>query len=152
MGFSGAVQRWEWQLRVLVLASGFLQFFLFFAGILRKRCIPSCLRFLIWLAYLSSDAVAIYALATLFNREKTQEWVSTHQRSARLQVLWAPILLTHLGGQDGISAYNIEDNELWRRHVVTVVSQVSARIEILVSIYVGVIHFTFSSTVSTLRG
>jgi hypothetical protein len=140
-----------WQLRVLVLASGFLQFFLFFAGILRKRCIPSWLRFLICLAYLSSDAVAIYAQATL-NREKTQEWVSTHQSSARLQVLWAPILLIHLGGQDGISAYNIEDNELWRRHVVTMVSQVSARIEILVSIYVGVIHFTFNSTVSTLRG
>jgi len=30
MGFSGAVQWWEeWQLRVLVLASLFLQFFLF---------------------------------------------------------------------------------------------------------------------------
>ena len=41
-------------------------------------------------------------------------------------MLWAPILLVHLGGQDGITAYNIEDNELWKRHVVTAVSQVSA--------------------------
>jgi hypothetical protein len=109
MGFSEAVQWWEeWQLRILVLTSLFLQCFLGFAGILRKRCIPSWLRFLIWLAYLSSDAVAIYALATLFNRRRTQEWVSSHQRSARLQVLWAPILLIHLGGQNGITAYNIE--------------------------------------------
>jgi methanogenic corrinoid protein MtbC1 len=83
---------------------------------------------------------AIYALATLFNRPKRQEWVSTHQSSARVQVLWAPILLIHLGGQDGIIAYNIEENELWRRHVLTAVSQVSARIEIY-SIYM-----TFSST------
>ena len=114
----------EWQLRILVLTSLFLQCFLFFAGILRKRCIPSWLRFLIWLAYLSSDAVAIYGLATLFNRQRTQEWVSTHESSARLQLLWAPILLIHLGGQNGITAYNIEDNELWRRHVLTAVSQV----------------------------
>jgi len=83
MGFSGAVLWWEeWQLHVLVLMSLFLQCFLFFAGVLRKRCIPSWLRFLIWLAYLGSDAVAIYALAILFNSTKKQEWaVSTHHRS-----------------------------------------------------------------------
>ena len=119
MGFSEAVRWWqEWQLRILVLTSLFLRCFLYFAGILRKRCIPSWLRFLIWLAYLSSDAVAIYGLATLFNRQKTQE-----TGSAGLQVLWAPFLLMHLGGQYGITAYNIEDNELWRRHVLTAVSQ-----------------------------
>ena len=39
--------------------------------------------------------------------------------------LWAPILLVHLGGQDCIAAYNIEDNELWKRHVLTAMSQVS---------------------------
>jgi hypothetical protein len=39
--FSGAVQWWEeWQLRVLALASLFLQYFLFVAAPLRKRCIP----------------------------------------------------------------------------------------------------------------
>ena len=145
MGFWEAVRWLEWQLRILVLTSLFLQCFLFFAGILRKRCIPSWLRFLIWLAYLSSDAVAIYGLATLFNRQRTQEWVTRHESSARLQLLWAPILLIHLGGQDGITAYNIEDNELWRRHVLTAVSQVSARIGILVYM----IHFTSSYTLST---
>ena len=127
MGFSGAVLWWEeWQLHVLVLTSLFLQCFLFFAGVLRKRCIPSWLRFLIWLSYIGSDAVPIYALAILFNSTKKQEWaVSTHHHSSE-RVLWVPILLVHLGGQDGITAYNIEDNELWKRHVVTAVSQVSA--------------------------
>ena len=80
MGFSGAVQWWEeWQLRVLVLASLFLQYFLFVAAPLRKRCIPALFRFVIWLAYLGSDAVAIYALAALFNRHKG----SGHPRTAR---------------------------------------------------------------------
>jgi len=73
MGFSGAVQWWEeWQLRVLVLASLFLQFFLFVAAPLRKRCIPGWFRFVIWLAYLGSDAVAIYALASC-SLQPTQE-------------------------------------------------------------------------------
>ena len=43
-----------------------------------------------------------------------------------LEVMWAPILLLHLGGNDGITAYNIEDNELWSRHLLTAVSQVNA--------------------------
>ena len=99
MGFSEAVQWWEeWQIRVLALGSLFLQYFLYFAAPLRKRCIPSWFRFIIWLAYLGSDALAIYALAALFNRHKKQEWVSTHRDDARLEALWAPILLVHLGG------------------------------------------------------
>jgi hypothetical protein len=44
---------------------------------------------------------------------------------SKLEVMWAPILLLHLGGHDGITAYNIEDNELWSRHFVTAVSQVN---------------------------
>ncbi|CAN6362318.1 unnamed protein product [Urochloa humidicola] len=42
-----------------------------------------------------------------------------------LEVLWAPILLIHLGGQEELTAYTIEDNELWTRHTVTLVSQVA---------------------------
>ncbi|CAO2151500.1 unnamed protein product [Urochloa humidicola] len=131
MGFSEAVQWWEeWQLRVLVLASLFLHYFLFFAAPLRKRCIPPWFRFIIWLTYLGSDAIAIYALATLFNRHKKQECVSTHRNEDSLEALWAPVLLVHLGGVDTITAYNIEDNELWRRHILTSISQV------VVAIYV----------------
>ncbi|CAD6246651.1 unnamed protein product [Miscanthus lutarioriparius] len=86
-------------------------------------------RLLIWLAYLGVDALAIYALATLFNRQRKaqQEPVSCSRgdvnESRDLEVLWAPILLIHLGGPVNISAYNIEDNELWRRHILTAVSQ-----------------------------
>ncbi|KAL6654061.1 hypothetical protein ACP70R_007526 [Stipagrostis hirtigluma subsp. patula] len=126
MGFSEVVQWWEdRQLRILVLGSLVLQWFLYLSSFLRKCSIPSFFRFFIWLAYLGSDAAAIYALATLFNRHKHQERISTDGTSASLELLWAPVLLIHLGGLSGITAYNIEDNELWKRHVLTVVSYVS---------------------------
>ena len=120
-----AVRWWEdWQLRLLVLASLFIQYFLFVAALVRKRRIPHLFRFLIWLAYQGCDAVVIYALATLFNIHKKDE-VSIMDR-AHIDTLWAPILLMHLGGQDGITAYSIEDNENWRRHLLISLSQVSA--------------------------
>ncbi|XP_062197933.1 uncharacterized protein LOC133900725 [Phragmites australis] len=128
MGFSEAVQWWdEWQLRLLVLASLLLQYFLFVAALLRKRRIPPWLRSVTWLAYQGGDAVAIYALAILFNRHEEEELL-THPGSAHLDTLWAPILLLHLGGQDGITAYSIEDNELWGRHFLIAVSQITVAI------------------------
>jgi hypothetical protein len=39
--------------------------------------------------------------------------------------LGAPVLLMHPDGQDGITANNLEDNELWTRHVATAVSQIT---------------------------
>uniref|UniRef100_A0A0D9X4C7 DUF4220 domain-containing protein n=1 Tax=Leersia perrieri TaxID=77586 RepID=A0A0D9X4C7_9ORYZ len=128
MVLSRAVRWWdEWQLRVLVLASLAVQYFLAIFGGRRKSRIPPWYRFFIWLFYLGSDALAIYALATLFNRRKKLPYGNG---SRDLEVLWAPILLMHLGGQMFITAYNIEDNELWKRHILTTVSQVT------VSIYV----------------
>ncbi|KAG2570648.1 uncharacterized protein LOC120639749 [Panicum virgatum] len=124
MGFSEAVQWWEdWQLRFLVLTSLFIQYFLFVAALLRKRRIPHWFRSLIWLAYLGCDAVVIYALATLFNLHKDEVAMDTH-----IDTLWAPILLMHLGGQDGITAYSIEDNDNWRRHLLISVSQITVAI------------------------
>ncbi|EMS47512.1 hypothetical protein TRIUR3_06764 [Triticum urartu] len=105
MGVSGAVQWWEVsQLRILVLASLVIQYILLVASA-------------------ASDAIAIYALATLFNRHRESHQEDGDGGSNILEVLWAPILLIHLGGQDGITAYNIEDNELWTRHILTSVSQ-----------------------------
>ena len=67
---SRAVGWWEeWQLRILVLGSLFLQLVLFAGSMVRNLRIPMS-RLCIWLAYLGADALAIYALATLFNRHK----------------------------------------------------------------------------------
>ncbi|KAM0916783.1 hypothetical protein ACQ4PT_009947 [Festuca glaucescens] len=111
MGLSSAMQWWEeWQLRILVPASCFIQYVLFFSLWMRKAPILRRLRVLVWVAYIAGDAVAIYALATLFNRRK-QTWDG---ESSALELLWAPVLLIHLGGQPWISAYSLEDNELWK--------------------------------------
>ncbi|KAL6638717.1 hypothetical protein ACP70R_023576 [Stipagrostis hirtigluma subsp. patula] len=134
MALSALVVWWEeWQLRILVLGSLFLQYFLCFAAPWRKHSIRPFLRFSIWLAYLGSDAVAVYALATLFNRHKN----TGGEGSRALEVLWAPVLLLHLAGQDAITAYNIEDNELWRRHVLTVTSQVTVALYVFCKSWSG---------------
>uniref|UniRef100_A0A453DS37 DUF4220 domain-containing protein n=1 Tax=Aegilops tauschii subsp. strangulata TaxID=200361 RepID=A0A453DS37_AEGTS len=92
---------------------------------MRKYTIPRVFRTCIWLAYISSDALAIYALATLFNRHARGSNCGGVEQSGVLEVLWAPVLLIHLGGQQEMTGYEIEDNELWTRHTVTLVSQVA---------------------------
>ncbi|RLN07678.1 hypothetical protein C2845_PM11G17970 [Panicum miliaceum] len=75
----------------------------------------SVLRTVMWLAYLSADSVAIFVLGHLAVRESGPR----HQ----LISLWAPFVLVHLGGQDTITAFSKQDNELWRRHLLSLVSQ-----------------------------
>uniref|UniRef100_A0A0D9YPS9 DUF4220 domain-containing protein n=1 Tax=Oryza glumipatula TaxID=40148 RepID=A0A0D9YPS9_9ORYZ len=133
VSWPGMVQWWEeWQLRVLALSSLFLQCFLFVSATFRRYRIPALFRTCIWLAYLGSDALAIYGLATLFNRHRKAAAGGTssngHGRSSMLEVLWAPVFLIHLGGQDSITAYNIEDNELWARHAVAMSSQAAVAV------------------------
>jgi hypothetical protein len=127
------VQWWDdWQLRILVLGSLGLQWFLLLAAPMRKYTVPHALRTCIWLAYISSDALAIYALATLFNRHARTIPASNcapgKEQLRMLEVLWAPVLLIPLGGQEELTAYEIEDNELWMRHTMTLVSQVSVAV------------------------
>ncbi|KAJ1261828.1 hypothetical protein BS78_09G060200 [Paspalum vaginatum] len=139
-GLTGAVHWWEeWQMRVLVLSSLVVQFLLLISSYARRFAIHRWLRFIMWLAYLAGDALAIYALATLFNRHKAEQQDSGGGGggSTTLEVVWAPILLIHLGGHDGITAYNIEDNELWSRHLVTAVSQVTVAIYVFCKSWPG---------------
>ena len=131
MGLSSVVRLWEeWQLCILVLGSLCIQCFLAAFASARKSHIRPLFRFSIWLSYLGSDALAIYALATLFNHQrKLQHSSAVSSSSHDLEVLWTSVLLMHLGGQVTITAYNIEDNELWKRHVLTAISQVRLRLQ-----------------------
>ncbi|CAN6335054.1 unnamed protein product [Urochloa humidicola] len=124
MGLSSAMDWWdEWKLRILVLCSLSVQFFLLLSGYVRRWYILRWLRVVVWIAYIGGDALAIYALATLFNRQKQRTTVDGG--GSALEVIWAPVLLIHLGGQEQISAYSLEDNELWKRLAITLVSQVA---------------------------
>lgn len=109
----------EWEIQILVLLSFTIQFFLFFAGGRRLRITEGALTLLIWLAYLGADLVAAYVLGLISRLGHTTP--GTHQ----LALLWAPFLLIHLGGQDTITAFSIEDNKLWKRHLLNLAVQVS---------------------------
>ncbi|XP_034607030.1 uncharacterized protein [Setaria viridis] len=105
----------EFEIQLLVLLSFTLQLFLFFAGNLRRRSSNRLLRLSLWAAYLGADLAAVYALG----------YLSRHQQTQQLVFFWAPFLLIHLGGQDTITAFALEDNNLWLRHLLNLVTQVT---------------------------
>ncbi|KAF8692664.1 hypothetical protein HU200_039492 [Digitaria exilis] len=113
----GLLNLWNhWSIQILVLLSLALQLFLFaFAGIRRRGANP-VLRFLLWLAYLLADSTAIFALGHIS--------LSATTREHRLVPFWAPFLLLHLGGPDNLSAYALQDNQLWLRHLQMLIVQV----------------------------
>ncbi|RLM66729.1 hypothetical protein C2845_PM16G03990 [Panicum miliaceum] len=83
------------------------------------------LRGTIWLAYLGADVVAIYALGLLSRHEDATTKNIALGETRPLAFLWAPFLLIHLGGQDIITAFALEDNSLWLRHLLNLAVQVS---------------------------
>ncbi|TXG68363.1 hypothetical protein EZV62_003298 [Acer yangbiense] len=116
--FSEKVARlWNlWEVRLLVLLSLVLQVILIIFGARRKISARSWIRILVWSVYMTADSVATVALGILSR--------SQLGRNNNLQAFWAPFLLLHLGGPDTITAYALEDNELWLRHFLGLVVQV----------------------------
>ncbi|KAI4965056.1 hypothetical protein ZWY2020_057577 [Hordeum vulgare] len=103
-------------MQILVLLSLGLQLVLFvFAGIRRRQTLP-VRRFLLWLAYLIADSTAVYAVGHLS--------FGSAVRENQLVAFWAPFLLLHLGGPDNITAYALQDNQLWLRHLTVLIVQV----------------------------
>lgn len=113
----GPVYFWEqWDIQILVILSFTLQvILLLFAGT-RRRAGLGLFRTLLWLAYLMADYTAIYALGHMS--------ISSRSGGHQLMPFWAPFLLLHLGGPDTITAYAFQDNQLWLRHLLTLVVQV----------------------------
>ncbi|TVU49167.1 hypothetical protein EJB05_00463, partial [Eragrostis curvula] len=116
-GGLAAAYIWEqWDIQILVVLSFTLQVILLLSAGTRRREGSPLLRTVIWLAYLLADYTAIYALGHM----------SISSRSGEHQIMpfWAPFLLLHLGGPDTITAYAFQDNQLWLRHLLTLVVQV----------------------------
>ncbi|GJN24417.1 hypothetical protein PR202_gb12155 [Eleusine coracana subsp. coracana] len=127
------------EIRVAMLLSLILQIALIFLGPTRKR---SYHPFVIWSCYLLADWVADLALGLLLNTlgniggggnsssnhigvnlaagagEKNSSNSSINSGSPMMFAFWTPFLLLHLGGPDTITAYSVEDNELWLRHLI----------------------------------
>ncbi|KAG2598401.1 uncharacterized protein LOC120709535 [Panicum virgatum] len=121
-------QFYQWEIQLLLLASFTLQVFLLFSGRLRQRSTNTILRLSIWLAYLGADFVAVYALGYLSRHKQDgptgRQSSMDRSLSEPLAFFWAPFLLIHLGGQDTITAFALEDNNLWLRHLLNLIIQV----------------------------
>ncbi|XP_021800577.1 uncharacterized protein LOC110744859 [Prunus avium] len=113
----------EWELRAMVLISLSLQAILILIGSWRKHSTSNILRIVLWLAYLSADSVATVSLGILSNNQEDSPGDSVNPDYI-ITAFWAPFLLLHLGGPDTITAYSLEDNELWLRHLLGVAVQV----------------------------
>ncbi|KAF7087910.1 hypothetical protein CFC21_091070 [Triticum aestivum] len=114
---AGMVSLWnDWEVQVLVLFSFVLQVFLLMFARMRRRNISIVPRTLIWLAYLLADSIAIYILGHMSFCSKPHEY-------QQLAAFWTPFLLMHLGGQDTVTAYAMEDNYLWPRHLLSLIVQ-----------------------------
>ncbi|KAM5579559.1 hypothetical protein ABKV19_009369 [Rosa sericea] len=114
-----------WEIRVMVLSSLMLQAILMLFGNWRKFSTSKWLK-LLWLAYLSADWVATVSLSILSSSSNSKEnGIKSVDPNQVLSAFWAPFLLLHLGGQDTITAYSLEDNELWWRHLLVLVVQVT---------------------------
>ncbi|PIA38190.1 hypothetical protein AQUCO_02800093v1 [Aquilegia coerulea] len=109
---------WDvWDLRVCVLFSLSLQTFLILGASLRKRSSSKFIIMLIWSAYLLADWVAAFSLGLISNSDDGS--LATEE----LLAFWGPFLLVHLGGPDTITAFALEDNELWLRHWLGLIVQ-----------------------------
>ncbi|WVZ49504.1 hypothetical protein U9M48_000859 [Paspalum notatum var. saurae] len=118
-GVQGLVRLWNKSgMQIMVLLSFGMQVFLLVFGTIRWRSSSGFVRLSLWLVYLLADSTAIYALGHLS--------VGSGGGSSEHQLLsfWAPFLLLHLGGPDNITAYALEDNQLWPRHLQILIVQV----------------------------
>lgn len=114
----------ELEIQLLVLLSFIIQFLLFFTGSLRRHSTSGFLRLCIWATYLGADVVAVYSLGLLSRHEDATMEKHVLSKTQPLSFFWAPFLLIHLGGQDTITAFAMEDNNLWLRNLLNLVMQV----------------------------
>ncbi|KAL5976256.1 hypothetical protein ACLOJK_020586 [Asimina triloba] len=140
----------NWDIRFFVLCSLAVQILLIFFAVIRKRTSNKLLTVFTWSLYLLADWVADFALGLLANSQGDEEsdcgpaglkimassGGSKHSNetatNANIRAFWAPFLLLHLGGPDTITAFAMEDNELWLRHLLGVLFEVGAALYVFV--------------------
>lgn len=127
-----------WNLRGFIILSLSLQTILIFFAPSRKRTANMIMMFVVWSAYLLADWAAAFAVGLISNSQgfrstpagglisNSQGNDSTPAENGDLMAFWAPFLLVHLGGPDTITAFALEDNALWLRHLLGLIFQVSA--------------------------
>ncbi|TYG71682.1 hypothetical protein ES288_D05G417600v1 [Gossypium darwinii] len=128
----------EWELRAMVLTSLLVQILLILFGKRRKCTSKRRIRAAVWCSYLLADSLASIALGILTNDlGEIYDKGGALDLSTELKATWAPFLLLHLGGPDAITAYSLEDNQLWLRHLFGLIVQTIVTIYILFMAWTG---------------
>ncbi|XP_027189007.1 uncharacterized protein [Cicer arietinum] len=122
------------EVRILVMVSLCLQVVLILFGNRRKYIADKRLQLMIWFTYLSADWIATVALGILSKDSKIPEI----DPNFIIMAIWAPFLLVHLGGPDTITAYSLEDNELWPRHMLELIYQLAVAIYVVYRSWNGI--------------
>ncbi|KAK6939089.1 Protein of unknown function DUF594, partial [Dillenia turbinata] len=123
----------EWELRLLVPFSLVLQMSLIHLGSRRRYNTNNWIRMYLWSAYLMADWIATVALGVLTNDPGNNNNNNANASTNELSTFWAPFLLLHLGGPDTITAYALEDNELWLRHLLGLVVRTAVALYIFLT-------------------
>ena len=127
------------ELRVLVLLSLTLQLSLFQFGKIRRHSVNTWIQGFLWFCYLVADSIATVAVSVISSKQGNSYSYEYDSNDSQLRnellVFWAPFMLLHLGGQDTITAYAMQDNELWLRHLFVLVVQTG------LSLYISLISW-----------
>ena len=129
----------DWEVRFLVLFSLTLQIILITFGKQRKFTSRAWIRIVLWCAYLMADSIATVTLGVISKNLGNVNDGEDGSLDASLEMtaFWAPFLLLHLGGPDTITAYSLEDNELWLRHLLGLAVQTGVVIYIWIIAGIG---------------
>ncbi|KAL3752710.1 hypothetical protein ACJRO7_000158 [Eucalyptus globulus] len=134
MSFGSISDLWnKWNIRGFVILSLSLQVVLLLCAPLRKKITSPPIVFLLWSAYLMADSVAISGIGLISHSQGNLSALAAEVDGA-LRAFWVSFLLLHLGGPDTITAFSLEDNSLWRRHLLSLIFQVSVTIYVFVQI------------------
>ncbi|KAK1577663.1 hypothetical protein Q3G72_023649 [Acer saccharum] len=123
----------------MVLLSLTLQILLSILGNSRKNNRKLWIRVVVWSAYIGADSVATFALGILSSNITDMYGDNTESidGNTQLTAIWAPFLRLHLGGPDSITAYALEDNELWLRHLLGLVVQTGMALYVFLMAWTG---------------
>ncbi|KAK4838896.1 hypothetical protein QYF36_017385 [Acer negundo] len=116
----------EWDLRSAVLFSLFFHILMSILGHRRKYNRNLWIRISVWFAYTASDSVIVFGLGIISNLSVLSQGKCSGghlEPNIEVATVWAQFLFLHMGGSDSITAYALEDNELWLRQLLGLVSQ-----------------------------
>ncbi|KAK6927818.1 protein of unknown function DUF4220 [Dillenia turbinata] len=110
----------NWELRVVLILSVLSQILLFIWAYQRRMSSSRPLLRMFWLSiYLAADFFATLSLGNIFQVNMGNDG----GRNKYLLAFWASFILLHLGRQGAITSFSLEDNESWRRAMITFLFQ-----------------------------